>query len=238
MTIRYIDPGLSSNSNMIRIDDDDDIANMMEGSSPIAMYVSNKPIESDCTEYRPPIMPDIGPSDCGEYRPTTMPDNGPSSCTSPPEQVGDSEYAAGIGVQGENESQIERHFDIDPIESPLRINRYEAREKPLIKLLEYLRVKLMGEFSKKMAMSLEWSDVLTTKALKVSGLPCSYAITAIDHRHEDVTEFCGIYFIVQIYRRAYYLSFNPIPDALELPEIEYTTVMPPAARRIVGRPKK
>ncbi|ERN14499.1 hypothetical protein AMTR_s00174p00067570 [Amborella trichopoda] len=35
MTIRYIDPGLPSN--MIRIDDEDDIANMMEGPSPIAI---------------------------------------------------------------------------------------------------------------------------------------------------------------------------------------------------------
>ncbi|XP_011622406.1 uncharacterized protein LOC105420454 [Amborella trichopoda] len=38
MIIRYIDSGLSSNNNMIRIDDDDNIANMMEMSSPIAMY--------------------------------------------------------------------------------------------------------------------------------------------------------------------------------------------------------
>ncbi|ERN00387.1 hypothetical protein AMTR_s00104p00132830 [Amborella trichopoda] len=87
MTIRYIDPGLSSNSNMIRIDDDDDIANMMEMSSPIATYVSNRPIESDCTEYRPPTMLDNGTSDYTEYRPPTMPDNGPSKLviTSRPE---------------------------------------------------------------------------------------------------------------------------------------------------------
>ncbi|ERN14896.1 hypothetical protein AMTR_s00032p00171360 [Amborella trichopoda] len=127
MTIRYIDPGLSSN--MICIDDDDNIANMMEGASPNAMYVSNRPIEFDYVEYQPPIMPDIGPSNCTEYRPPTMPDNDPSRLviTSRPEQVGHSECVVGIGVQDEHESEIKRYMDdIDPIESPQRINGYEV----------------------------------------------------------------------------------------------------------------
>ncbi|ERN13649.1 hypothetical protein AMTR_s00049p00103990 [Amborella trichopoda] len=110
MIIKYIDPRLSSN--MIRINDDDDIANMMEGASPIAMYVSNRPIDSDYTEYQPPTMPDIGPSDCIEYRPPTIPDNDPSRL---------------VIIQDEHESKIERHMDdIDLIESPLRINSYEV----------------------------------------------------------------------------------------------------------------
>ncbi|ERN14143.1 hypothetical protein AMTR_s00021p00250060 [Amborella trichopoda] len=74
--------------------------------------------------------------------------------------------------------------------------------------------------------------------MMVSGLPCSHAIAIIDHRHEDITEFCGVYFRVQMYRRAYSLPFNPMPDALELPYIVYTTVIPPAARRIASRSKK
>ncbi|ERN15823.1 hypothetical protein AMTR_s00039p00159020 [Amborella trichopoda] len=87
---------------MIRIDDDDDIANMIEGASSIAMYVSNKHIES---EYQPPTMPDIGSSDCTEYRPPTMPDNDPSRLvnTSRPKQIGHSEYCAGIDIQDEVE---------------------------------------------------------------------------------------------------------------------------------------
>ncbi|ERN00389.1 hypothetical protein AMTR_s00104p00134230 [Amborella trichopoda] len=127
MPIRYTDPGLPSN--MIRSEDDDDIVNIMEESFPIAIYISNKPIESNCIEYRLSTMPDIGPSDCTEYRPPTMPDNNPSRLviTSRPEQVGHSECADGIGVQDEHESEIERHLDnVNQIESPLRINRYEV----------------------------------------------------------------------------------------------------------------
>ncbi|ERN17687.1 hypothetical protein AMTR_s00059p00205030 [Amborella trichopoda] len=63
---------------MIRIDDDDNIANMMEGSSPIAMCVSNRPIESDNIDYLPPTIPDIGPFDYSGYRRPTIPNNGPS----------------------------------------------------------------------------------------------------------------------------------------------------------------
>ncbi|ERN10629.1 uncharacterized protein LOC18438809 [Amborella trichopoda] len=161
---------------------------------------------------------------------------------------------------------------------------FQAREKPLIKLLEILRVKLMGEFSNKMTRSLEWSDVLIPKTQKVidlrrdkprffhadtwahdgmyeinadkkyalnleihtcscrvwqvGELSCSHAIAVIDHRHEDVINFCGIYFIVQMYRRTYSLPFNKMPNVLELPEIVYTTVMLSAVRRTAGRPKK
>ncbi|ERN20045.1 hypothetical protein AMTR_s00071p00185000 [Amborella trichopoda] len=73
---------------------------------------------------------------------------------------------------------------------------------------------------------------------KVSGLPCSHAIVAIDHRHEDVTKFCGVYLTVQMYRRSYSFPFNLIPNTLELSDIVYTTVIPPTARRTAGRLKK
>ncbi|ERN15824.1 hypothetical protein AMTR_s00039p00159070 [Amborella trichopoda] len=73
---------------------------------------------------------------------------------------------------------------------------------------------------------------------QVSGLSCNHAITAIGHRHEDVTNYCDIYFTVQMYHTAYSLPFNPMPDVLELSYIVYAIVMPPAARRTVGWPKK
>ncbi|ERN05466.1 hypothetical protein AMTR_s00007p00249340 [Amborella trichopoda] len=130
---------------MTRVDDDDDITNMMEGSSSIAMYVSNRPIESDSIEYRPPTVTDNGPSRLVissrpehvsnrpivlgsiEYQPPTVPDNGPSrlAISSRSEQLVQSEGAASI--EDEHNSEIERHIDdIDPIKSPLRINRSEV----------------------------------------------------------------------------------------------------------------
>ncbi|ERN14375.1 hypothetical protein AMTR_s00033p00227300 [Amborella trichopoda] len=120
-----------------------------------------------------------------------------------------------------------------------------AREKHVIKLLECLRVKLIGEFSKKMTMSLGCSCVLTPKAQNVIDLRRNksrflHTVTWAhdDHRHEDVTNFCGVYFIVQIYRRAYSVPYNPMLDVLQLPKIVYTTGMPPATRRTAGRSKK
>ncbi|ERM98623.1 hypothetical protein AMTR_s00109p00088630 [Amborella trichopoda] len=108
-----------------------------------------------------------------------------------------------------------------------------------------------------MVMSLELNNVLTPKAQEVidmrsdksgflhtviwahvvSGLLC-IAIAAIDHSHQDVTEFYSVYIAVQMYHRAYSLPFNPMPDALELPENVYTTIMSPAAKRTADRPKK
>ncbi|ERM94649.1 hypothetical protein AMTR_s00011p00204880 [Amborella trichopoda] len=72
----------------------------------------------------------------------------------------------------------------------------------------------------------------------VSGLSCSHAIATVDHRHEDITNFCDVYFTVQMYHKAYSFPFNPIPDALELSEIVHTIVLSPAARRTTGRSKK
>ncbi|ERM93746.1 hypothetical protein AMTR_s00004p00263050 [Amborella trichopoda] len=89
---------------MIHINDDGDNANVMEGSSPIAMYVSNRPIEFDSTEYRPPTVPDNGPSRLAISR---------------SEQLVHSEGPAGIGLEDEHDSEIKQHIDdIDPIESP------------------------------------------------------------------------------------------------------------------------
>ncbi|ERN10917.1 hypothetical protein AMTR_s00164p00051510 [Amborella trichopoda] len=198
---------------MIRIDDDDDISNMMEGSSLISMYVSNKPIEFDCTEYRPPTMPDNGPSDCIEYRPPTILDN---------------------GIEDEHDSEIERHIDdIDPIENPMRINRYKVvlRDDQDFDDVQAGRNHLIDYAI---------SQNFNMKFIKneVSELPCNHAIAAIDHKHEDVIEFYGIYFTVQMYRRAYSLPFNPMPDVLELSNIVYIAVLPSATRRTAGRPKK
>ncbi|ERM97685.1 hypothetical protein AMTR_s00130p00118290 [Amborella trichopoda] len=65
---------------------------------------------------------------------------------------------------------------------------------------------------------------------QVSGLSCSHAIAAVDHRHQDVTEFCGVYFTIQIYHRANSLPFNPMPDTLELQDIVY-------GRQLQGEPR-
>ncbi|ERN17835.1 hypothetical protein AMTR_s00047p00187680 [Amborella trichopoda] len=112
MTIRYIDPRLACNSNMIRIDNDDDITNIVEGSSSISMYVSNRHIESKSTEYRPPTVLDNGPSRL--------------ALSSRSEQVVHSECPADIGVEDEHDSEIEQHIDdIDPIERPFKINHYK-----------------------------------------------------------------------------------------------------------------
>ncbi|ERN02295.1 hypothetical protein AMTR_s00084p00086880 [Amborella trichopoda] len=90
---------------------------------------------------------------------------------------------------------------------------------------------------KKYAVNLA-THACNCRVWQFSGLSCSHAIAVIDHRNEDVIEFCGVYFTVQMCGRSYSLPFNPMSDALELPDIVYTTVMPPTVRRTVGRPKK
>ncbi|ERN10911.1 hypothetical protein AMTR_s00164p00038360 [Amborella trichopoda] len=105
-----------------------------------------------------------------------------------------------------------------------------------------------------MDMSLEWSGVLTPKAQKVIDLrrDKSRFLHTVTWAHDDMYEInvdnkyalnlathtCSCRVWQYKYTRAYSLPFNPMPDELELPEIVYTTVMPPAARRTAGRPMK
>ncbi|ERN00910.1 hypothetical protein AMTR_s00103p00152270 [Amborella trichopoda] len=105
----------------------------------------------------------------------------------------------------------------------------KAREKPLIKLLEYLRVKLMRKFAKTMAKSFEWSGVLILKAQNV-----------INHRRDKSRFVHTVIWAhdVDMYRKTYSLPFSPMLDEHGLPEIVYRTVLPPATRRATGQPKK
>ncbi|ERN16438.1 hypothetical protein AMTR_s00052p00172360 [Amborella trichopoda] len=97
----------------------------------------------------------------------------------------------------------------------------QAREKPLIKLLECLRVKLIGEFSKKIAMSLEWSDVLTPKDQKELDLrrdKSRFFHTVVTWAHDGIYEINA--------------------DKKYVVNLSGVIVMPPDARRTAGRPKK
>ncbi|ERN10369.1 hypothetical protein AMTR_s00026p00106470 [Amborella trichopoda] len=71
----------------------------------------------------------------------------------------------------------------------------------------------MGVFPKKMTMSREWSGVLTPKAQEAI------------YKRWDKSRF--LHTVIW----SIFVPFNPMLDALELPDIVYTTVMQHAARR-------
>ncbi|ERM98969.1 uncharacterized protein LOC18426993 [Amborella trichopoda] len=111
MTIMYSDPELPSHMTMVDVSDDGDVANMLETPPPIAMCISNRPIDLYPVENQP-----------------SLPKNGPStretrSCESMAEQVVLNEGVV-AGLKIDHKTEIERN--IDPIESPVRMDHYEV----------------------------------------------------------------------------------------------------------------
>ncbi|KAK1316239.1 hypothetical protein QJS10_CPA05g01695 [Acorus calamus] len=134
----------------------------------------------------------------------------------------------------------------------------EARELPIIQVIEQIHAKLLEEFKERRERSSSWISVLAPSAEKrkseahahangyqLHGIPCSHAIAAVLSCRKDVYEFTDEWFTVAKYRETYLKVLHPIPDKGDwggenegLAEEDGRVVRPPKCRRPPGRPEK
>ncbi|KAK6160797.1 hypothetical protein DH2020_004178 [Rehmannia glutinosa] len=126
----------------------------------------------------------------------------------------------------------------------------EAREQPILTILETLRRQLICKYDKKRRGVWEISGGLTTFVVNlnrntctcrewdITGIPCTHVVCAIFTDDKSPEAFVHPYYYVQRYKSAYshivYSHVSSIVNSSQSNEI----IMPPPFKILPGRPKK
>ncbi|KAL8115171.1 hypothetical protein AgCh_021848 [Apium graveolens] len=111
----------------------------------------------------------------------------------------------------------------------------EARYKPIISMLDHIRVKDLDGNQFEVDMKLR---TCSCRKWKLSGIPCIHgcqAILSINAQPEDYIDEC---FKKKTYLKAYPTLMCPMKGSREWPNAAQVKLLPPKARRMPGRPKK
>ncbi|XP_074265104.1 uncharacterized protein LOC141587525 [Silene latifolia] len=71
-----------------------------------------------------------------------------------------------------------------------------------------------------------------------SGIPCRHVIRAIITADKEPCDFVNEWYCVRMYKEAYGLSINPVPDKEQWETYDVPTFEPPTLRRAIGRPSR
>ncbi|XP_019235895.1 PREDICTED: uncharacterized protein LOC109216216 [Nicotiana attenuata] len=130
----------------------------------------------------------------------------------------------------------------------------DARELPVVELLEYMRTlleswtneklsKAKGTFTyheKKYNKELEDNRTLSQK-MRLDEIPCEHALAALRHRNESYENYYSPYYTRESRLHTYEIPVDPLPDESKwnVPQhIAEEVVKPPTGKRQPGRPQK
>ncbi|XP_075095292.1 uncharacterized protein LOC142173572 [Nicotiana tabacum] len=130
----------------------------------------------------------------------------------------------------------------------------DARELPIVELLEYMRtllerwtneklLKAKGTFTylgKKYNKELEDNRILSQK-MRLDELPCAHALAALRHRNESYENYCSPYYTRESLLHTYEIPVDPLPDESKwnVPQhIAEEVAIPPTGKREPERPQK
>nr|XP_009622357.1 uncharacterized protein LOC104113777 [Nicotiana tomentosiformis] len=130
----------------------------------------------------------------------------------------------------------------------------DARELPVVELLEYIRTLLerwtnekllnaKGTFTylgKKYNKELEDNRTLSQK-MRLDELPCPHALAALRHRNKSYENYCSPYYTRESLLQTYEIPVDSLPNESKWNVPEHITeevVKPPTGKRQPGRPKK
>ncbi|XP_074306312.1 protein FAR1-RELATED SEQUENCE 6-like [Silene latifolia] len=72
----------------------------------------------------------------------------------------------------------------------------------------------------------------------ISGILCKHAMRAIISAKKDPVDYVSEWYSVRVYKEAYGLPINPIPDMEQWHVFDLPTLEPPILRRAIGRPSR
>lgn len=72
----------------------------------------------------------------------------------------------------------------------------------------------------------------------LTGIPCLHATCAILQERKHPEDFTSDYYSIDMYKRAYCYSINPIPDHSQWKSDNSQVILPPVFKNQPGRPKK
>nr|KAJ0207720.1 hypothetical protein LSAT_V11C500292480 [Lactuca sativa] len=107
-----------------------------------------------------------------------------------------------------------------------------ARRKPIITMLEEIRIFMMERISIKEL----WGLLLVViKSMKL-GIPCLHGVAAISSLNQDAETYVSQSYSKEAYLKCYNYSINPLNGNDMWPEVPYRKSLPPKRRRLPGRP--
>ncbi|XP_062103599.1 uncharacterized protein LOC133814685 [Humulus lupulus] len=124
----------------------------------------------------------------------------------------------------------------------------DARDKPIITLLEKIRFWLMSRSDKfqfqvqrsngsSLVVDLEFINC-TCRRFQLSGLPCGHALATIRFLGGNVFDYVHGFYKKESLQKAYEQSVHPMPSPDMWPQTGLNPIDPPPETKLPGRPKK
>ncbi|CAI9276308.1 unnamed protein product [Lactuca saligna] len=129
-----------------------------------------------------------------------------------------------------------------------------ARKRPLITMLEEIRIYVMERLYRQKIKGQSWDlTICPTIRLKLSklkdlqrtcacrtwqltGYPCVHGYACIASLNRDVQEYVSPWFTTSMYLNCYRNTINPLNGSDMWPHVDYISPLPPKRRRLPGRP--
>ncbi|KAJ9543410.1 hypothetical protein OSB04_023117 [Centaurea solstitialis] len=125
------------------------------------------------------------------------------------------------------------------------------RDKPIITMLEAIRVLMMERLHKMRRICDSWVDdicpayrkklelaKLQQRMWELSGLPCEHSVAAIFFLHKNPDDYVPAWFRKQMYVKAYSYHIQPVQGMNQWPINDLNKPLPPKPKKMPGRPKK
>ncbi|CAI9298295.1 unnamed protein product [Lactuca saligna] len=116
----------------------------------------------------------------------------------------------------------------------------DARKKPIITMLEELRMYMMERVFKKKCKDAYEVDVeegtCSSRFWQLNGIGCVHSVAAISFMNRDVESYVDKMFSSITYMKAYKFRLTPMNESNLWPAIDYTPPLPLVRRTMPGRP--
>ncbi|CAI9279568.1 unnamed protein product [Lactuca saligna] len=116
----------------------------------------------------------------------------------------------------------------------------DARKKPIITMLEELRMYMMERVFKKKCKDAYEVDLeertCSCRLWQLNGIGCVHSVAAISFMNRDVESYVDKKFSSNTYMKAYKFRLAPMNGSNLWPTTDYTPPLPPVRRAMSGRP--
>ncbi|KAL4554042.1 hypothetical protein LXL04_039842 [Taraxacum kok-saghyz] len=125
----------------------------------------------------------------------------------------------------------------------------DMRRKPIISMLEDIRLYVMQRLFNQRVMEMEWDleicpsvrrelqDMKVKQRMAIDRNPCLHAMTAITSLNQNAEDYVHSCFTKNSFLNTYSYSIQPMNGSTIWPNTTYTKILPPVSRRLPGRPK-
>ncbi|KAL4346616.1 hypothetical protein GQ457_17G004420 [Hibiscus cannabinus] len=113
----------------------------------------------------------------------------------------------------------------------------DARCKPIISMLEYIRVYVMHNIPESYTVCLR-NSTCTCRGWDINGVPCPHAFSAIIYEGGDPKDYLDDCYRRDNYLKSYKHMLHPVKGPMFWPKSNAELIVPPTRKKKHGRPQK